>query len=120
MKTLAAALLALFTTIALAADAAGTWKANFETPNGNIESTFVFKVDTSKLTGTVTTANFGEAQIIDGKVDGDNVTFATVRNGPQGEFRLNYKGKLAEDEIKFEVTITGMDQVFPITAKRVK
>jgi hypothetical protein len=120
MKTLLAVMFAFFALIAHAADVAGTWKANFETPNGNIESTFVFKVDAGKLTGTVTSGNFGEVQIVDGKVDGDNVTFSTVRNGPQGEFRINYKGKMAGDEIKFEVSFTGMDQTFPITAKRAK
>jgi len=120
IKTLIPVMFALFALLAFAADATGTWKASFETPNGKIESTFVFKVDGSKLTGTVTTANFGEVQIADGKVDGDNVAFSTVRNGPQGEFRINYKGKMAEDEIKFDVTVAGMDQTFPITAKRVK
>ena len=120
MKTLFAMLFAMFALIAYAADAAGTWKATIDTPNGTIESTFVLKVDDGKLTGTVSSANFGETPIVDGKVDGENVTFATVRKGQQGEFRLNYKGKLAEDEIKFEISVAGMDQVFPVTAKRVK
>lgn len=120
MKISRVAIFVLAAIAAFAADVAGTWKASFESQNGPIESTFVFKVDAGKLTGTVTTANFGEAQIVDGKADGDSVTFATVRSGPQGEFRLNYNGKMSGDEIKFEVKFSGMDQTFPITAKRVK
>jgi hypothetical protein len=120
MKRLTVVLFALFAMAAFAADVAGTWKATFEGPNGSIESTFVFAVDGGKVSGTVTSGTFGESKIVDGKVDADNVTFATVRSGDQGEFRLNYKGKLSGDEIKFEVSFNGGDQVFPITAKRVK
>jgi hypothetical protein len=53
MKILAA-LFVLLAGTALAADVAGTWKATVDTPNGAMESTFVFKVDGAKLTGTVT------------------------------------------------------------------
>ena len=120
MKKWIPVLFAFLALAAFAADVAGTWKATFETPNGTIESTFVFKVDAGKLTGTVNSGNFGESQISEGKVDGDNVSFAVVRNGPNGEFRLTYKGKMAGDEIKFEISFPGADQTFPITAKRVK
>src|ERR1035437_7067707 len=74
------ALMAVFSLAALAADASGTWKASMEGPNGTMESTFAFKVDGDKLTGTVTMGQMGEAPTSEGKVDGDNVSFA-LRNG---------------------------------------
>lgn len=114
-------LLVLFVVMAisaLAADLAGKWKANIETPNGAIESTFVFKVDGAKLTGTVTSEMMGESQISEGKVDGENVTFAVVRDFEGNQFRINYKGKISGDEIKFSIQVPNMDQSFEFTAKR--
>ncbi|SPE37296.1 exported hypothetical protein [Candidatus Sulfopaludibacter sp. SbA3] len=60
------ALIAAFALTASAADVAGTWKASVETPNGTFESTFAFKVDGAKLTGTVT-GQMGEAPISEGR-----------------------------------------------------
>jgi len=113
-------LFALFAICANAADIAGTWKASIETPNGTIETTFVFKVDGDKLTGTATSAQMGESAIADGKVDGDNISFAIKRDTPNGEFVLNYKGKVAGDEIKMTISIPAMDRSFDMTAKRAK
>ena len=86
------AIMAVFALTASAADVSGTWKATVETPNGAMESTFVFKVDAGKVTGTATMGQMGESPISEGKVEGDTVSFAVVRQGPNGEFRINYKG----------------------------
>jgi hypothetical protein len=104
--------------IALAADASGTWKASIETPNGNIENTFVLKVDGAKLTGTVAGGPMGETQISEGKVDGDNISFAVVSSFNGNEFRINYKGKVSDSEIKFTGEIAGMDRTFEFSAKK--
>ncbi len=56
------ALMAVFA-LALFADAAGTWKASIETPNGAMENTFTFKVEGDKLTGTITMGQMGEGPI---------------------------------------------------------
>lgn len=104
--------------VALAADATGTWKASIETPNGTIETTFALKMDGAKLTGTVTSGQMGESQISEGKVDGDNISFAVVREFNGNEFRINYKGKVSESEIKFTGEIPGMDRTFEFSAKK--
>jgi hypothetical protein len=114
------ALLAVFALTALAADVSGTWKASVETPNGTMDIAFTFKVDAGKVTGTASMGQMGETPISDGKVDGDTVTFAVVRNGPNGEFRINYTGKVAGDEMKITGTIPAMDRTFEMTAKRAK
>jgi hypothetical protein len=113
-------LIAVFALTASAADISGTWKATVETPNGAMETTFVFKVDEGKVTGTTTLGQMGEAPISEGKVDGDTVTFAVVRQGPNGEFRINYSGKANGDEMKITATVVGMDRNFEMTAKRAK
>ena len=114
------ALIAMFAVTALAADISGTWKATVETPNGAMETTFVFKVEGDKVTGTATLGQMGESAISEGKVDGDNVTFAVVRSGPNGEFRINYTGKVNGDEMKIAASVVGMDRNFEMTAKRAK
>ena len=114
-----AALMAIFS-LALLADASGTWKASVETPNGTMENTFTFKVDGDKLTGTITMGQMGEGPISEGKVDGDNVTFAVVREFNGNQFRINYKGKVSGDEMKINGEVVGMDRTFEMTAKRAK
>ena len=112
------ALLLICAGAVLAADATGTWKASIETPNGTIEATFALKVDGAKLTGTVTSGQMGESQISEGKVDGDSISFSVVREFNGNEFRINYKGKVSESEIKFTGEIPGMDQTFEFSAKK--
>jgi hypothetical protein len=113
-------LMAVFSLVAFAADISGTWKASIERPNGTMESTFTFKVEGEKLTGTVTMGQMGESAIVEGKVDGDNVSFAVESEYNGTQFRINYKGKVSGEEMKLTGEVVGMDRNFEITAKRVK
>lgn len=97
---------ALFLLIALASaafalDINGKWKGNLASPNGDLETTMVLKVDGDKLTGTVTNM-YGEEQITEGTVKGEDVNFV-INAG--GQFKIIYKGKVAGDDIKFHVVI---------------
>ena len=99
---------------ATAADVSGKWKAEFTTPDGTQRTnTFTFKQDGEKLTGTVAGTQ-DETPIQDGKVSGNDISFAAER--PFGRF--TYKGKVSGDEIKFNVSFN--DNNFEITAKRMK
>lgn len=98
---------ALFLLIALASaafalDINGKWKGSLASPNGDLETTMVFKLDGEKLTGTVTNM-YGEEQIADGTVKGDDVNF--VVNAGGGQFKIVYKGKITGEDIKFHVVI---------------
>jgi hypothetical protein len=110
---------AIFSAPALPADVQGTWKGILNTPNGAIETTFVFKMVEGKLNGSVVLGEqFGEAPITDGKVDGDNISFLVVRDFGNGELRLNYKGVVKGEEIRFTIDVPAMQQTFEVTAKR--
>lgn len=111
-------LFALFAMTASAADVAGTWKASIETPNGNFETTFVFKVEGAKLTGTVASA-MGESELSEGKIDGENLSFVVVRNFQGAEVKMTYKGKVKGNEIGLTLEIPGMDRAFDMVAKKV-
>jgi hypothetical protein len=73
---------------AVATDFAGTWKAVFtgpmeERPKMVSEMVFDFKVDAAKLTGMAHMAAWpGDAEISNGKIDGDRITFTVIGKLP--------------------------------------
>ena len=101
------ALLAACALTAFAADISGNWKATAEGTNGAMERTFVFKVDGNKVTGESTSSMMGKSAITDGKVEGDTVTFTLNGKFGDQEVKLNYKGKISGDEIKFTSEMAG-------------
>jgi hypothetical protein len=112
-------LIALFAAVlpALAADVAGNWKATAEGPNGSMERTFAFKVDGTKLTGESVSSIAGKSDIMDGKVDGDNLSFMLNVKIQDNEMKVNYKGKVvSKDEIKFTAEVG--DRTIEWLAKR--
>ncbi len=83
-----------------AADVTGKWVAQIEGRQGTQENTFIFAVDGTKLTGTMSSAR-GENEITEGKVEGDEISFVIVRTFGENEMKLLYKGKVSGDEITF-------------------
>lgn len=111
--------IALFAFTASAADITGTWKASTESPNGTFETTFVFKVEGSKVTGSTSNMMMGETPISDGKIDGDDLTFVVNASFNGNDFKLNYKGKVNGNEIKIVLTLPQGDRTFEMVAKKV-
>ena len=97
----------LFALTASAADITGTWKGSAETPNGTFERTFVFKQDGSKLTGETSSERLGKSTILDGKVDGDNVSFTIKAKFQDNEMTMNYSGKVNGNEMNLKVESSG-------------
>lgn len=112
-------LVALFAMVASAADVTGKWKAQVPGRDGQMrETVFTFKVDGDNLTGTVAGGRGGDAPISEGKVSGDDISFAVVRAFNEKKIKTIYKGKLSGDEIKFNVSVEGTDRNFEVTAKK--
>ena len=115
-----------------AADASGKWTFEQQGRNGSQTVTLDLKVDGSTLTGTVTGGMGGRrgggggapqpAQISDGKVDGNNITFKVVREFNGNQFVTTYKGTVEGDTMKLDVTRPGFNggepQTNTVTAKR--
>jgi hypothetical protein len=106
--------------MAYAAAIDGKWVAQVPGRQGTQETTFNFKAEGEKLTGSVVSPR-GETPISDGTIKGNDVAFSTKLSTPNGEFKLNFKGTLAGDELKLTRTREGGDQPGQeFTAKRVK
>jgi hypothetical protein len=92
-----------------AADIGGQWQAQVPGRDGNLmDTTFNFKVSGEQLAGTMEN-QYGERQISEGKVSGDDVSF-TIKIEIGGEdITFLYKGKAAGNEIKFSRERKGGD-----------
>jgi hypothetical protein len=89
---------------AQAADVTGKWTASFDTQIGLQKYTFDLKADGAKLTGKAFFERMGqkgEADLLEGKLDGDEVSFVENFDAMGTPVRIEYKGKLKGDEIAF-------------------
>ena len=111
-------LMAILVTTALAADLAGKWTASFETQIGVQTYTYEFKVDGGKVTGSAK-SNLGTAKISEGTIQGDDVSFVELLDFQGQQLRIEYKGKIAGDEMKLSRQI-GDVATEQLVAKRVK
>lgn len=112
LRRLRLILCTLFIFAALAADVSGNWKIVLHAPNGQtLDAKLTLKAEGHKLTGTLT-GQAGTAQIQDGTVDGDTITFKIVRNE-----RVNqYKGEAKGDTMT--LVVKDGDREFTLTATR--
>lgn len=101
---------------------AGKWKAQFDSQIGTQKYTFEFKVDGTNVTGKA----IGERQmgtnavaIIEGKINGDEISFVEPLKLQDNEIRVEYKGKVAGDELKLHRKVGDLAE-YDIVAKRVK
>jgi hypothetical protein len=105
-------------TFASAADVSGKWKASFDTQIGVQNYTYTFKVENGKLTGTAESEH-GKTALADGAVSGDTVTFVENLDFQGNSIRIDYKGTVAGDEIKFTRKV-GEFATEELVAKRLK
>jgi hypothetical protein len=94
-------LLSLFAVTAVAADISGKWTNERPGRDGGapMVTTYTFKVAGGVLTGTITSQR-GDQEISEGKVSGDDVSFAVVRTFNDQTMKTIYKGKVAGNEMK--------------------
>ena len=59
-----------------AADVSGTWKASFDTQIGQQNYTYQFVVKGTILTGKIQSETGGTTDVLQGKVDGDQVSIS--------------------------------------------
>ena len=84
---------------ALPADATGKWVTTFDTQIGDQKYTFQVKADGSKLTGKAI-SQWGEHELQDGKIAGDEVSFAETVEVDGNQLHIEYTGTITGDEMK--------------------
>jgi len=105
MKHLSTVIVCLMTAGGVrAADVTGVWKAEFDTQVGVQKFTFTLKQDGDKVAGKAAADIEGEkheAELKDGKVEGDTVVFVEEFEFQGMAISIAYKGKIAGDKIQF-------------------
>ena len=95
-KSFLTVLIAVFAfTISHAQGISGKWKTTLESPQGNMDLSFTFKADGTKLTGTVSSP-MGSQDINNGKVTENEFYYEIDLMGNVAKFN----GKLDKDIIK--------------------
>src|SRR5260370_31940464 len=96
--------LALTALVLLAADIDGKWTAQTQGKNGPETQTLTVKADGSALTGTLDNGGKGgPAEISDGKMDGDKVSFKIVREFGGNKIEQTFNGTLGGGELKLQM-----------------
>jgi enterochelin esterase-like enzyme len=89
---------------AQAADLAGQWRAEFESPRGAQKYLFTFQTEGDKLTGKAA-SELGErkreAELLEGRIAGDTLSFVELLTFQGNEVRIRYTGTISGNEIAF-------------------
>jgi hypothetical protein len=107
---------------ALAADLTGKWASEFDSQIGKQTYTFDLKVDGEKVTGKAFFERMGqkgEAELLEGKLVGDKVSFVETFDAMGQPVRIEYTGTVKGDEIAFTRKV-GDFATEQIVARRVK
>ena len=111
-----------FALVAHAADVTGKWTAEFDTQVGPQKYVFDLKAEGGKVTGKASFERMGqkgEAELKDGKLAGDDVSFVEMLDFQGQPITISYVGKVAGDEIKFTRSVGDFAKE-EFVAKRVK
>ena len=115
-----AVLMTVVSARAVAPDISGKWTATFDTQIGEQTYTYDFVVKGSTLTGKAK-SNIGQARIVDGKIEGDTVTFVEILDFDGTDLRIEYKGTIVSaDEIKFTRKVADAATPEALVARRAK
>jgi hypothetical protein len=103
--------LTLAAPLAIAQSVEGVWEGEYWITNRLEKATFTLKVDGDKLTGRVTRfwedRKLGDYEIVNGKIENDQISFAIpVNYGPTVK-AIEYSGEVSGNEIAFTHSFQG-------------
>jgi hypothetical protein len=97
--------LTVFVATAGAADATGTWSGEVKLPTGQMLP-FVARLtqDGAKITGRLDgIGGAPDVEILNGRIEGNTITFSGVRKIQDADVKFNYTGALSGDTIDFTI-----------------
>jgi hypothetical protein len=99
---------AVLSATAWSEDISGEWTAEIAGRDRNvINAVYEFKVEGTKLTGSILGYQETERPIFDGKVIGDKISFSLREYFGDRYVTHSYQGKISGNTIKFKVTTSG-------------
>jgi hypothetical protein len=106
---------------ARAADVSGNWKGAFDFQGTSVPLTFHLAADGNALTGSVEGLPTTPAEIHEGKIDGNKITFWLTTDYQGTEYKLVYNGTLSADgeSIAFDFGTDTDDWSAEVKAERV-
>ena len=107
--------LLIISVTAYAADVDGTWTGTVQGPMGDFPVSFTFKADGAKLTGSTLGFDGSPVPIMDGKIDGNTITFTVTFDLGGMPFMLSYKGIVSAEKINMSGEAFGMPFEFVLT-----
>jgi hypothetical protein len=93
----------LLAAVLLAADVNGKWTGSVNTADGAVPLTFQLSADGQSVTGTVTGAG-PAAEIKDGKLEGDSVTFSFIAQYHGDAIKLLCKAQVTSEGLKIQMS----------------
>jgi enterochelin esterase-like enzyme len=89
--------------LGFAADVTGTWKSEFNSQIGLQKYAYTLKQDGTNLTGKANSEvgeRRGEAELKEGIVDGDKISFVEMLSFQGNDIRITYTGRISTNELK--------------------
>lgn len=111
------ALAALTLWMSFGAEIDGKWTAQVEGRNGAQTQTLTLKASGSTLTGTLSGGRGGAAEISNGTIEGDRISFTIVREFGERKITQEFKGTISGDELKLTMS-GGRREPVEMTYKR--
>lgn len=110
------AILMLLSTLLSAADLTGKWTGQFDFNGNAVPLILDLKTSGASLTGKVSGLPTDNAEIKDGKIDGNTVTFWLMTEYQGNAIKLLWTGKISADQIDFTMGTEdgGFSVSFPI------
>jgi hypothetical protein len=90
---------------AWAQDLTGKWTAT--AVSNNVAVTLDLKVSGNVVTGAILNPQSGPAEIQDGKIEGNNISFHVVRTANNATNKIQWKGTIHGEEIHFTRSVEG-------------
>jgi len=110
----------LMACFAFGADVDGKWTSEMDMMGTPMVLNYNFKADGNKLTGTTGPEGMGpETAISEGKIDGNNISFAVMVDMMGSEMKITYKGAISGSEIKLDMDM-GMGEPMKLILKKAK
>jgi enterochelin esterase-like enzyme len=89
--------------LVFATDVTGTWKSEFDSQIGVQKYTYTLKQDGTNVTGKANSEvndQKREAELTEGRVNGDSISFVEMLNFQGNDLRITYTGKVFTNEMK--------------------